>query len=1643
MQKQRVIVSLLLVLCMIFHTWTPAFSFFSSFSSNSYSFFPSLTDDKIETITFTMDLTSLTISQQTNNQSIIQMQDFDTIAIPGKPLLWYQQESITIEENYQLRSLELVSIESENIALEKGSWQCSNEPYIMSIDHQNANFQGVDLVAFSKPSMENDHTFSFPPQEYRILDQNPTDDCIQIHLYPIIYRSAQRAEFIKEMTFQVYFSPKSSQQSVNNLASSNETSRGLIIAPDSFRVAALELKEHQYNNGVQSDVVFTSTISSRPEFPPLIQEPLQGYEDSHPAYLQLYDATLAYQIRDCIYDHYMNQENSIHYVTLLGDAVHIPPSYYIFCPDSETDYEKWIPTDLYYSHFASESVSIQPLIAIGRIPCNNESEALQMVHNMIENQEESLRLSSLPILLSGGDPFRKDPYFAELVQAHHVNQHRVPSYDIEKQFATTENCTATELRQQLQDNSFPLVWAFGHGDGSRLLLDQGDITSHDLSQWNTGHNHGLMISEGCGNASFDQQLVGHKKELSFGASLLFSKSGFTSYFGSTRDCWCGWDFRKENGSPTVRNVFYGEAMIQYFLEELPHSETFGLATMGAFQTYSMVDYIELNEPFLKTLFGFTFLGDPTTPNPFFQKVHSHLEVVIEKSNQVCKDFETIPAFSVHDDIIIDVTSPSPYIRLFLFHEDKNKLIVDQVVSPTLRREQSSHYYHMNIPLPGKGNFIVRFELENGQEKRLYIQGKKEHDLVLIPSFDLQLLSKGERKEYTFQIRNDGFSEEENVRISFTEKNQTIYSTVLETIPPYGEHHAFFSYVPTEEGEKQVELSVGSANQSVSHLQLLHITSQPITRIGILCPNNKNERDNIQQQLMIEDINKDLSRRLLNIELQAVPFALDDHGLTTFDRLHFDILMLFSQPQLYQNQSELMYRLVEFEQKGGLVCGMIPFGYSKSSPQLNMLLQNYFGIHDSEKLGIVQTIDNEDKLRIQDNRWLERFRSEYRLSTPYALVSLKSLWSDIQLLPGAILMGASRDNEYALIEYKNRILFTGYLNTDCFNSLDDSYTFFLDFFQFARNQWILKQNQPTPSYKKEHEEICSPQQPPASQSKWVDNVPTEEPVFPTAVQLHNDSIWIATIHGFYKATIQKPSEFTFYKYPQELIRKIGPKVFKEMVSSPSRNRFRVYQNSIVLYGGNSFYVFRPDRQSLGIQEIPCTLFDTFVMPIEQYSFVVDFEIHGQRLYVLDRNNLITVIDILSGRMLFRFPHSQEVGIDLHIYNERVYVLLKHDSILSYNLDGSLASSIPLTKSIHPYSFFISNQGVLYIYCENEKATFYEIAIHSLNGGTQSRLQESFVIRNDQVGDAEQFYIHQNTLIGIFSTYNKRDPLSFKGICLIYDIENKKHLFQTSLEKEYYTNINHTLFSSDCWIAHDGTVIVQQQKPLRDTIDMFSSDTFYWQGSIVLSDYAPNYALIDFTYSSYHGMIHALYRSFNDILLVKIDPLHPDRWQKMEISSRALESIQSIAVFQDLILLLHQDSLIEVYNTKEKRTWGAFYPTSKTKEKYALHSNRVLVDQKHIYIIDTKGNQLFAFTYTGDLIFCHSLQSSIPHTYSKAILLNTGEVALLNHNENMIQFIHQGKFTRSYTIENSFPLSFQTTKNSFLVVDYYGGIQSYSR
>ncbi|HXK51066.1 MAG TPA: C25 family cysteine peptidase [Caldisericia bacterium] len=1638
MQKHQSLIVVLLVFIMFFLSFSPAFALTNPHPLN---FLPlSFRSENIsDTLIFSTDSSDYELVNHDNTASI-QVHGYDHMNVPGKPQIWFKEVILPIPDHYKFDTIELTFTKTIPIESPMGSWCCSPQPHVMSIDRKGEENSQILLDSCDSFPDSSQMLSPYPYNSYRILTDPTADHPVTLQLFPILYVNDHQAEWIEEFTFQVSYTSSDVIQVHTSPQSSNPDGVGIIIAPDSFQEAAYILQKHQRANHVESDIVWLNEISQQALLIPTLPESIQGYEDFHPAYLNSYDATLAYQIRNYIFERYTSPEKTIQYVTVIGDASHIPPSYYVFSKDSEYDYEKWIPTDLFYTQFDTDWSTLQSSLAFGRIPCSNADEAVQMVNN-IAKQIEVPRNAPMPTLLSGGDPFENDRYFAELVQAKHLNQSLFPSTEVEKQFATSENCTTDQLIQRLQDHSYPFVWAFGHGDGSSLLLDDGEIDSNSILNWDFDYQHGLMISEGCGNASYDQQLLGFKNEPSIGASLLLSKSGFQSYFGSTRDCWCGWDYKCNKGIPTVKSVFYGESLIQYFLEAMnTSSSTLGIAVSKAFQSYALLDQFSINEPYLKTLFGFAYLGDPTTPNPFFQKTTSSQNVEFEKNNQVGCDIDDIPVFSLHEEMQLEVLSTSPYIRLILYRTDEDQMILDQIYSPTLRRDKGAHYYQLCIQIPHKGEYVARIESENGQEQRLYFDSKKEHDLVLTPSLDLLLLSKGKKKDYTIQIHNEGYLEEENVVVSVVEKNQIIFKKEFSTIPPYSSRQAYFSYFSLEEGEKQLEFSISTASQRLSQVKTLHVSSQPITRIGILCSNTLDHQKEIQQQLMLEDINKDLSRRLFNIELQAVPFAPDHNGQTSFDRLEFDIIMLFAQPEKTPHQSELLHRLVEFEKKGGLIIGMIPFGYGKSDPQVNTLLQSFFGIDEKEKLAIVQTNNKEDKLYIQDKRWLQSFRREYRLRTPFNLSTLKPSWKEAKLLNEAVLVGTSPINDNACIEYKNRILFTGFLNTDCFNSLDDSYTFFLDFLQFAKNCYIQKQASFSSSV-----DIKSPSdvtKNSKSYAQGLNDYIAKEPIFPSSSQVYNDTIWIATINGFYKSTLQNPTEFSFSPYPPDLIETIGPEWFKEQLSIPSRNRFRLYQDQVVFYGNEAFYVFHPEK-SQKLLTIPNVVYETFVIPLQQFSDVIDFEIYNHHLYVLDRQNQITVIDIRTGKKIFTFPDSQQNRTDLDFYHDQLHVLTKEHQITVFDSFGAYRSSISLPTHHQFHSFHISDDGMIYIAISDERHSFYEIPVYVSSSGSTTRLKKSFSISNAQLGDIEQFFVCKNLFIGLFACSNTTDLLSFKGIWLAFDLIGKNTIYATSLEKEYYTNIHHTLFSSDCWVTKNGTVVMKQQKPLRHIVDIYSPEHFYWQGSIVITDYAPGYSLVDFSFHPTEEWIYAVFQKDSQLLLVTLDPIQPNRWHKLELPVSNPSTVQSFSLFQNMLFFVHSNGRIEIVDINQRKIMQEFYPSSKLKENYALSTSQVLADQKYIYVVDGRGNQILGFTYTGDFLFCHSLQSLIPDTYSKAVLLQNSEIALLHQKNKTIQLFGQGKFTKQYSLEKMYPLSFQATKNTFFIIDYYSGILTYSR
>ena len=392
---------------------------------------------------------------------------------------------------------------------------------------------------------------------------------------------------------------------------------------------------------------------------------------------------------------------------------------------------------------------------------------------------------------------------------------------------------------------------------------------------------------------------------------------------------------------------------------------------------------------------------------------------------------------------------------------------------------------------------------------------------------------------------------------------------------------------------------------------------------------------------------------LDIEIQVVPFASDENGYNTFDRLNFDVIILYKKKPKNILPSKLLFELTEFEKTGGIVIGILPFGFSqKADYEFDLLLQSYFGISKEERIRTVLLDDSDRKLNVSDREMLQYFEKEYRLASKYGLSSLNKSWSLVPLNDTARLIGISEDGNLAFIKNKNRLLYTGIFNSDSFNSFDESYSFFIDVLNFAKEVTTNKDSV-SRIENRDYTNKKTSISPTASFTETTNDIP----LFVSSTVCNEQEIWLTALQGFYVTTINKPDKYTFIPYPEELIKLIGPAVFKSQIVTPNKSRFRFYNNKIVFNGNNSIYMFDPYKPENGIDTLNKTMHETYILPIFQYGEILDFEIFGDLLFVLNKCSKISVINLEKKEIEYCIDLKGFRAMDIYISNKQVFALTK--------------------------------------------------------------------------------------------------------------------------------------------------------------------------------------------------------------------------------------------------------------------------------------------------------------------------------------------------------------------------------------------------
>ena len=320
----------------------------------------------------------------------------------------------------------------------------------------------------------------------------------------------------------------------------------IIITSEALRKAAERLQNfHSQILKLKSEIVTVESLAANE--PPIDEVELpDGYKKTEepwdtlvrrwdPKKKEGYDYLSARKIIHYLQDK-MRTGTATKYVTLLGDATQVPPSYYISIHGDETQIGV---TDQCY---AAKNQCMEPKFAVGRLPFQSE-EQLQIYLDKAQRWMETSVGAKSELSLFGGKAFTSDVFIGELGVLKTVNVAQDDWRGVKKYFRTRRNYTKAnvlDLVRGKQESSF--IYYLDHGMGNQWYVEDEFVTSKEiLKAADSGGVNPLIVSIACTNAAFDEKTSAESilsdptaGDVSVGVALLRSRAGAVAYLGSAR-----------------------------------------------------------------------------------------------------------------------------------------------------------------------------------------------------------------------------------------------------------------------------------------------------------------------------------------------------------------------------------------------------------------------------------------------------------------------------------------------------------------------------------------------------------------------------------------------------------------------------------------------------------------------------------------------------------------------------------------------------------------------------------------------------------------------------------------------------------------------------------------------------------------------------------------------------------------------------------------------------------------------------------------------------------------------------------------------------------------------------------------------------
>ncbi|HOC79790.1 MAG TPA: C25 family cysteine peptidase [Caldisericia bacterium] len=581
--------------------------------------------------------------------------------------------------------------------------------------------------------------------------------------------------------------------------------KAVIICPNSLIEAAKKLEQAQKNDGYTVRTVTVEEIAST--FEPQKEEPSykgpKDFSEKDKKYLAKYDYELAKKIRNFC----AKESLETSFITILGDGLLVPASFYYLENYSSLEYDRYVPSDIFY---ASPDLDTVPNMSVGRLPVRNLKEANDIVDKIIRYRKSIKPEWFKKIVLSGGDPF-SGGFLGELECQSLVDNGYLDGFGISKNYKTRDSFDSKSLLKAFtEDNG--LVYCVSHGAGNAIITEPGKVTNTDIMGLPKRDKLPVLVSVACTNGMFDNSVVGVEfkdtpeyKDISFAQACLFSQGGPVAYFGGSRLNYAGINWTIEGG--VAKALPFDE--IDRLMTEVVNAYNNWATTLGELYSQALKKYVGVaKEGFFttsKSLFCFTFLGDPTIKLPQNSGGAPHRMPDVEVLDcPITSDGLSIPIMSVVEPNQVLVKTDFEWI-------ESRKIDLETAKSQPVQKLTNPTNKTFRVPFSHntKSLWQARIELPNSSEVWIYYITRAKYDLKAVSNRLFYTDKPSKRQNFSFQVINEGYKDLQNIIAQLkidgiTRKTKKIGNLEINSLKQLN-----FTIEGLEEGEHTVNFEVKS------------------------------------------------------------------------------------------------------------------------------------------------------------------------------------------------------------------------------------------------------------------------------------------------------------------------------------------------------------------------------------------------------------------------------------------------------------------------------------------------------------------------------------------------------------------------------------------------------------------------------------------------------------------------------------------------------------------------------------------------------------------------------------------------------------------------------------------------------------------